>query len=199
MAGRIHGFLGGVLLTGSLAYLTSREFRINQGIVSQSLRESSRIIEERNLPVPHQSNVLQYQDKTVSESIKDIWNHEVIKSVNYLYSLDFASVGESITKKIDQPAEKGADQAQKDLSKPPFTRIESKTKGSNHPTNEIRKDIEFSFLQRLEHDTSALVGRDCRGWPFYLGCKGRFGQHFLSVSFGLEISRENSMDLDSVW
>ncbi|KAG7877893.1 hypothetical protein KL905_001159 [Ogataea polymorpha] len=102
MAGRIHGFLGGVLLTGSIAYLTAREFRLNQAVISQSLRESSRIIEERDLPVPHQSNILESKEKTLTESIKDIWNHEVIKGVNYIYSLDYSGVGDSITKSIDR-------------------------------------------------------------------------------------------------
>ncbi|KAG7697522.1 hypothetical protein KL930_000423 [Ogataea haglerorum] len=102
MTGRIHGFLGGVLLTGSIAYLTAREFRLNQAVISQSLKESSRIIEERDLPIPHQSNVLRFRQKSIAESIKDIWNHEVIKGVNYIYALDFSGVGDSITRSIDR-------------------------------------------------------------------------------------------------
>ncbi|ODV85678.1 hypothetical protein CANARDRAFT_27781, partial [[Candida] arabinofermentans NRRL YB-2248] len=96
MAGRIHGFLGGVLLTGSIAYLTAVQLTTRQQIISHHLNESSRVIEERDIPTLHRSNVISYENKTVSESVKDIWNHEVIKGTNWLYSLNFSKIGDYV-------------------------------------------------------------------------------------------------------
>ncbi|GMM36408.1 hypothetical protein DASC09_037330 [Saccharomycopsis crataegensis] len=100
MSGRIHGFLGGVLLTSSLTYLTALEFRKNRDIVSQSLITSKDIIENRHnrdtTYVPG-TNSINYNDRSnIRESFADIWNSEIIKGVNWVYSINWLAAGEKV-------------------------------------------------------------------------------------------------------
>lgn len=93
MAGRIHGLLAGALLTGSITYFTSKEFSNNQKKISNSLQDSVNLIENNQNEIITGSNKISYIDKDVIESTKDIWNFEVIKGVNWLYSLNLTSIG----------------------------------------------------------------------------------------------------------
>lgn len=93
MTGRIHGFLAGALLTGSITYFTSKEFSNNKNKISASLHDSINLIENNQNEITIGSNKISYIDKDVIESSKDIWNYEVIKGVNWLYSLNLASIG----------------------------------------------------------------------------------------------------------
>ncbi|GMG60223.1 unnamed protein product [Ambrosiozyma monospora] len=89
MAGRIHGLLGGILLTTSLTYLTQQNFKKNQAIIHDSISQSVETLDYENRKVEINSNVKQLEVKTVRESVKDIWNYEIVRGVNWLYSLDF--------------------------------------------------------------------------------------------------------------
>ncbi|OWB61028.1 hypothetical protein B5S29_g1912 [[Candida] boidinii] len=101
MAGRIHGFLGGVLMTSSLTYLTAYEFKSKQNTISKSLLESSNLIEHRNDPIEHKSNVVQFTTRDgINETVKDIWNEEVIRGVNWLYSINLTNYGKVLIDKI---------------------------------------------------------------------------------------------------
>lgn len=91
MGGRINGFLGGVLLTGTITYLTTLEFHAKQLAVSNALKESNDTIYYHGRPVEPKSNIISYKTRTLKESVKDIWNYEIINGVNWLYSFDLGS------------------------------------------------------------------------------------------------------------
>lgn len=99
MGGRIHGFLGGVLLTASLTYYTGQYIEQNGKFVSKQLRHADFVVQERILS---DRGVLRPQavDAGVSlhtrafgETAKDIWNDEIIKMVNWVYSINWYSWG----------------------------------------------------------------------------------------------------------
>lgn len=109
--GRIHGFLGGVLLTSSLAYSTSQYINKNQQFISQNLRQSGYIINNRILSdadaklrenyVP--DSHVKYQSRVnFAETCKDIWNEEIITMVNWVYSLNWYKMGLDIDAKVNQ-------------------------------------------------------------------------------------------------
>ena len=108
--GRIHGFLGGVLLTSSLAYSTSQYINKNQQFISQNLRQSDYIINNRILSdadaklrenyVP--DSHVKYQSRVnFAETCKDIWNEEIITMVNWVYSLNWYKMGLDIDAKVN--------------------------------------------------------------------------------------------------
>lgn len=115
MGGRIHGFLGGVLLTSALTYYTGEYFHKKQQFISHHLRTSNDIINERilsNKPrdelVAIDKSITYTSRQGVSEIAKDIWNEEVIKMVNWLYSINWYNIVVTTDKKISQLTDKVA-------------------------------------------------------------------------------------------
>lgn len=96
MGGRIHGFLGGVLLTSALTYYTGEYFNKNQQFISHHLKSSNDIINNKVLS-DRGNDILTPIDKSVNytrrqgivETSKDIWNDEIIKMVNWIYSINW--------------------------------------------------------------------------------------------------------------
>ncbi|CDK24284.1 unnamed protein product [Kuraishia capsulata CBS 1993] len=102
MGGRIHGFLGGVLLTASLTYLTALQIRKNRDIVCSSIREYESILESRNEPIIPKSDIINYTSRaTTLETAKDIWNAELTKSVNWLYSIQWFEAGQKLLSNVE--------------------------------------------------------------------------------------------------
>ncbi|ODV96150.1 hypothetical protein PACTADRAFT_49551 [Pachysolen tannophilus NRRL Y-2460] len=99
--GRIQGFLGGVLLTSTLTYLTALEINSNKTAVSNALRNSAKIIDDRDKEVSFKENVIEINSRpSILETSKDIWNNEVIKATNFLYSLSWYGFGQSISNEV---------------------------------------------------------------------------------------------------
>ncbi|ODV67185.1 hypothetical protein HYPBUDRAFT_153077 [Hyphopichia burtonii NRRL Y-1933] len=97
MGGRIHGFLGGVLLTSAFTYYTGQYFQKNQQVISHHLKTSNNIINNRILSdkdisteiVPVDSRINYTSRPNIAETSKDIWNDEIIKMVNWIYSINW--------------------------------------------------------------------------------------------------------------
>ena len=100
MGGLINGLLSGFLLTGSITYLTVLKFHNDQRIVSEALKDTTTLLKNHGKPVEPQSNVIFYKKRLMKETIKDIWNYEIIKSVNWLYSLDISGAGDKMLEGI---------------------------------------------------------------------------------------------------
>ncbi|CCE83810.1 Piso0_004399 [Millerozyma farinosa CBS 7064] len=118
MGGRIHGFLGGVLLTSALTYYTGEYIKKNKEFVSQQLKASNNIINEnilsdassRKLPEPEDKSIQYTSRAGVLETSKDIWNNEIISAVNWLYSIDWYKWGVVADEKLVSLSDKIAEQ-----------------------------------------------------------------------------------------
>ncbi|KAG7194185.1 uncharacterized protein KQ657_004895 [Scheffersomyces spartinae] len=101
MAGRIHGFLSGVLLTSAITYYTGEYIKKNQQFVSRHLQTSTRIIDNRILSdkdinkdiEPGSSHITRTSRGEFKEICKDIWNDEIITMVNWIYSINWFQLG----------------------------------------------------------------------------------------------------------
>lgn len=99
--GAVHGFLGGVLLTSSVAYFTGQYVRDRARVVSRHLSDAERTIHNRILSDadlvrearPRDSHARYLRRAGVAEACKDIWNEEIITMVNWLYSLNWYRFG----------------------------------------------------------------------------------------------------------
>ncbi|ODQ56663.1 hypothetical protein WICANDRAFT_65862 [Wickerhamomyces anomalus NRRL Y-366-8] len=101
MGNRIHGFLAGVLLTTSVAYYTSQEFKRSQEFVSKTLRDTESIIQNHGKepqPVPR-SVEFQYRP-SIKQTVADLWNEQILSTVRSIYSFDVERFTSSITKSV---------------------------------------------------------------------------------------------------
>lgn len=113
MGGRIHGFLGGVLLALLLTYYTGEYIKKNASIASRSLQMLDDIINKRMLSthnewddvVPVTSKV-EFIQRPFAESCKDIWNQEIITAVNWLYSINWYRLGEKADELLNKLTDK---------------------------------------------------------------------------------------------
>jgi altered-inheritance-of-mitochondria protein 5 len=120
MVGRIHGFLGGVLLASSFTYYTREYFRKNQQFISSSLHQSKNIIDNRILsdadinkePVPV-NNYVNTSHRGFAETYKDIWNEEIITMVNWIYSINWYKLGVNVDKQVVELTDRIADVVKK--------------------------------------------------------------------------------------
>lgn len=77
----------GVLTTTSIAYLTALQFRSNVAQISEYLQDSKETLDSIGKPRKMDRRVIEYQSRnSVSETMKDLWNSEVTRSVSWLYS-----------------------------------------------------------------------------------------------------------------
>lgn len=118
MGGRIHGFLGGALLTSAFVYYTGEYIKKDQQFVSRQLRVSNTIVNEGIIEgkqlvkpvIPAEPRGTKQIHAGVWESAKDIWNEEVIYVVNRLYSINWyefiTGTGDQVNHLTDKAAEK---------------------------------------------------------------------------------------------
>ncbi|KAI5958450.1 uncharacterized protein KGF55_005793 [Candida pseudojiufengensis] len=117
MGGRIHGFLGGVLLTSALTYYTGQLFVNNAKFISQHLKQSNSIIQNKiltdtyykNLEIPN-NQITTYERPNFQETCKDIWNEEIIKMVNWIYSINWYKLGLTIDEEANKLTDRLAEQ-----------------------------------------------------------------------------------------
>lgn len=96
MGGKLHGFLGGVLLTTAAVYYSSAQFKNSNGFVSRTLKDTENIIngvEPELKPIPRQLN---FTHRPISETIADIWDDSVLASAKTLYSVDLEKTSTQI-------------------------------------------------------------------------------------------------------
>lgn len=116
MGGRIHGFLGGVLLTSALTYYTGEYFRKNLKFVSTHLKASDNIINNRILTdrdTTREVIPISNQHKSITrlntvETCKDIWNDEIIQIVNWIYGINWYQWGIKADKTFNELTDKVA-------------------------------------------------------------------------------------------
>lgn len=116
MGNRIHGFLAGVALTGSLAITSASYIRGNLAFVSTNLRDldntiNNRILSDRDIdsnPQPPNRRVAMSHRPSFAETGKDIWNEEIIKMVNWVYSINWYQWGLDADRKLNKLTDKVA-------------------------------------------------------------------------------------------
>ncbi|CUS09580.1 unnamed protein product [Tuber aestivum] len=105
--GGMGGFLGGTVLTGSIAYLTLRHLNANTRTHSASLRGSRQIADSILLPKQIPKN----RDPTLErpsfvETLKDAWNWEIEKIVRRAQRWDMRSAREGAEGTVGNVVEK---------------------------------------------------------------------------------------------
>ncbi|PWW72443.1 hypothetical protein C7212DRAFT_360102 [Tuber magnatum] len=105
--GRIGGFLGGTVLTSSIAYLTLRHLNANARAQSASLRGSRQIADSILLP----KQIPRNRDPTLErpsfvETLKDAWNWEIEKIVRGVQSWDTRRAREGVEDTIGDLVER---------------------------------------------------------------------------------------------
>lgn len=120
MGGRIHGFLGGVLLTSVVTYYTGEFVRSNKLFVSAQLQASRDIIDHQIVAHKHIRDdtpvdklYSEVRRVSVLETCKDLWNDEVIRAVNWVYSIDWYRFGVKTDEKIMELTDKVASMVEK--------------------------------------------------------------------------------------
>ncbi|GEQ67468.1 hypothetical protein JCM33374_g1133 [Metschnikowia sp. JCM 33374] len=114
MGNRINGFLGGVLLTGFITVSTSAAIKRYEAINSAQIRHCDDIINNRILSdkylqensTPLNKRVFSTHRPSVWETCKDIWNAEIIKGINNVYSINWHKLGLEADRRLGKVAEK---------------------------------------------------------------------------------------------
>ncbi|KAH8152982.1 uncharacterized protein LAJ45_03209 [Morchella importuna] len=93
--GRILGFLGGTILTSSIAYLSLEHFRQHRTYISQSLRSSRKLSDSLLAPaqVPRLPEP-RIERPSLVETLKDAWNWEVESMVRWVQGWDLIKARE---------------------------------------------------------------------------------------------------------
>ena len=81
------GFIAGALVTFGLTYATAGMFRINAAKVHLESQAALGYWNNRNVPVPHVSNRIEYEYHDIIEGAKDLWNEQVSKGVGAVYNM----------------------------------------------------------------------------------------------------------------
>lgn len=109
MGGRIIGFLTGVSTVGVLHYYTRSLFEVNKHFTSnvRSMVDqvNDQILSDRGIdknPTPPNRRERQLSRASFVETSKDIWNEELIKSVNWLYSINWYRFGLDLDRKASK-------------------------------------------------------------------------------------------------
>lgn len=92
MGGRIQGFLGGVLFTSALTYLTKLHIQSKTDTVRGTLQDCTEFLETRNEVKPAVKDIIEFRHRPMLETVKDIWNEEIIYFTNKLYSVSLSDV-----------------------------------------------------------------------------------------------------------
>lgn len=117
MGNRIQGFLAGVALTGFLTVTTSAAIKRHERINTTYIRAADEIITERilldryekNAAIPVNKRVFYQTRPLVWETCKDIWNDEIIKMTNRVYSINWYQWGLNIERKLHRLADKAGE------------------------------------------------------------------------------------------
>lgn len=84
---RIIGFVAGVATGLSVVYWTDAQFRKNTRAIVTSLRSSRDVVLNKpHLTRPY-TDPINLSERSVGDTVTDIWNREIIRGVQYIYSL----------------------------------------------------------------------------------------------------------------
>ncbi|KAK9454252.1 hypothetical protein V1511DRAFT_503211 [Dipodascopsis uninucleata] len=88
---RILGFLAGVTTGSSMLYLFGLEIKNNAAQASQILKKTSVSLEQALKPKEYKITepVKVQQRSDVGETMKDLWNEEVVKGATWTLNFDF--------------------------------------------------------------------------------------------------------------
>lgn len=113
MGGRIIGFLAGVSTVGLVHHFTKGLFAFNlflhDNITSMTDQVNNQILSDRGIdknPIPPNRRVNILYRPSLVETCKDIWNEELINSVNWLYSINWYQWGLDIDRKLNKITDK---------------------------------------------------------------------------------------------
>ncbi|KAL7271781.1 hypothetical protein RUND412_005432 [Rhizina undulata] len=104
---KISGFLGGVVLTTSIYYLTSHEMQKNAKYNSEVLRESRRRAESLLLPPQTPKNPEPFVGRpSLVETLKDAWNLEIEGMAHWMQGVDMVKARESVEETVGNVIDK---------------------------------------------------------------------------------------------
>lgn len=99
---RIYGFLGGALVTTSIAYYTASEFRRNGQFAASQLEEARIILDNYGKEKPFVPRKIERESRDdIIETAKDLWNHEIIRGVNWFYGIQWNTIGKKAENGIE--------------------------------------------------------------------------------------------------
>lgn len=94
------------MATSSIAYLTALEFRKNSSFISSELRSAQSTIDNHGKIKVHPLETIEYETRlNLKETMKDVWNDEIIKGVNWFYGIQW----NALAKRAENGAEKVVD------------------------------------------------------------------------------------------
>lgn len=83
----------GLLTTSSVAYLTALELRKNSSFISTELQAAQSTIDNHGKTKVQPLGTIEYESRSsLKETMKDVWNDEIIKGVNWFYSIQWNSL-----------------------------------------------------------------------------------------------------------
>lgn len=114
MGNRIQGFLAGAALTAGVVLATSGRIQASTLTASNLIRDTDSIINNRILtdrdaqlaPLPINKRVAGEHRPSVWETSKDIWNEEIIKAVNWVYSINWYQWGLDADRQLNRLTDK---------------------------------------------------------------------------------------------
>lgn len=114
MGGRIIGFLAGVTVSGIAWTIAEPAMTMPLMFVSTGLQEAkdqidNRILSDKGIeknPQPPNRRVTQLTRPSFLETCKDYWNEELIKGVNWVYSINWYQWGLDADRKLNKLTDK---------------------------------------------------------------------------------------------
>lgn len=91
------------MVTTSIAYYTATEFRRNSEFVAGQLQQSREILDNYGKPRPFIPRKIEIETRdNVTETMKDLWNHEIIRGVNWVYGIQWNAIGKRVENSIQK-------------------------------------------------------------------------------------------------
>lgn len=84
---RIYGLFGGIVTGLSVTYFTAVKVRKNAQEVCSELQLSKLLAENKPVIVRPYTDPINLQTRTRKDTIVDMWDSEVIKAIQWVYSL----------------------------------------------------------------------------------------------------------------
>lgn len=81
------GLIAGALVTFGITYATAGMLRQNAATIHLETQAAVGYWTNRNVPVPHVSNKMQWYEHDVVEGAKDLWNEQISRSVAAIYDM----------------------------------------------------------------------------------------------------------------
>lgn len=84
-------------MTTSVAYYTATEFRRNSEFVTGQLKQSREVLDNYGKPNPFVPRKIEVETRDdIKETMKDLWNHEIVRGVNWFYNIQWNVLGKRV-------------------------------------------------------------------------------------------------------